>query len=265
MYIDTHCHLNFKAFEADWQRVADRAVKAGVTKMIVVGADLETSARAVKLAKKHKNLWAAVGVHPHHGLSEINWKKLEKLAKEEKVAAIGECGLDFHVYQKSKYEKKEISPEVKTAQKKLFGQQIQLAKKLKLAMIIHNRETGEETLDTIKHFCTSDGQYPKGVFHCISGSKKLLSKILEMGFYIGIDGNVTYSQEVKILAKLTPLERMLLETDAPWLSPAPKRDLRNEPISVKIVAQCLARLKKVSIAKIETETTKSAERLFKFQ
>ena len=129
-------------------------------------------------------------------------------------------------------------------------------------MIIHNRETGEDTLDTLKHFCSSDGQYPKGVFHCISGSKKLLGKILELGFYIGIDGNVTYSQEVQILAKEAPLERILLETDAPWLAPEPKRDWRNEPISVKIVAQFLAKLKNVSVEVVETESTKNAEKLF---
>jgi len=264
MYIDTHCHLNFEAFETDWEEVANRSVKAGVKKMILVGADLNSSQKAVELAEKHKNLWAAVGIHPHHCQGEIDLEKLEKLARNKKVVAIGECGLDYHVYEKSLYEKKEITDEVKTAQKRLFGQQIQLAKKLNMTMIIHNRAAGEDTLDTLKHFCTSDGKYPRGVWHCISGSKKLLKKILESGFYIGIDGNVTYSQEVQILANEAPLERILLETDAPWLTPKPNRSLRNEPISVKIVAQFLAKLKNVLIEKVETETTKNANQLFKF-
>lgn len=265
MYIDTHCHLNFKAFEEDWQKIADEAVEAGVEKMMVVGADLETSCRAAELAEKHKNLWVAVGIHPHHCQNKIEIDKLEKLAKSKKAAAIGECGLDYHVYEKSKYPSTllRITPEIKTLQKRLFGQQIQLAKKLKLPMIIHNREAGEDVLDALNHFCKNDGKCPAGVFHCISGSKKLLEKILELGFFVGIDGNVTYSQEVQALAQLVPVNRILLETDSPWLTPVPNRGLRNEPISVKITAECLAKLKGASINQIEAETTKNAEKLFK--
>ena len=263
MFIDTHCHLNFKAFEEDWQKVADEAVKAKVEKMIVVGADLETSARAVNLAEMHKNLWATVGIHPHHCQNKIDIDKLEGLAKNKKVMAIGECGLDYHEYKTTKYESSQITPKIKVLQKRLFGQQIQLAKKLDLPMIIHNRETGEDALDALNHFCKNDGVYPDGVFHCISGSKKLLEKILELGFFVGIDGNVTYSQEVQALAKIAPLNRILLETDSPWLTPVPNRGLRNEPISVKITAECLAKLKGASINQIEAETTKNAIKLFK--
>lgn len=266
MYIDTHCHLNFKAFEEDWEEIADEAVKAGVKKMIVVGADLETSARAVELAEKHQNLLATVGIHPHHCQNKIDMAKLESLAKGKKVAAIGECGLDYHVYEKTKYPSTSlrITPEIKTLQKRLFGQQIQLAKRQNLPLIVHNRAAGEETLDTLNHFCKSDGQYPQGVFHCISGSKKLLKKILQMGFFIGIDGNITYSQEVQALAADAPLNRLLLETDAPYLPP--KHDgSRSFPQSVKIVAQFLAKLKGASINQIEVETTKNAIKLFKLQ
>lgn len=192
--------------------------------------------------------------------------RLKGLAKSKKAVAIGECGLDYHVYEKTKYPSTSlrITPEIKTLQKRLFGQQIQLAKKLELPMIIHNREAGEETLDTLKHFCAGDGQYPRGVFHCISGSKKLLTKILTLGFYIGIDGNIAYSQEVQSLATEAPLNRILLETDSPWL--APERDgRRNLPNSVKIVAQEISRLMDTSINQIEAETTKNAKKLFKFQ
>jgi len=265
MYIDTHCHLNFKAFEKDWEEITDEAVEVGVGKMIVVGADWETSSRAVELAGKHKNLFASVGIHPHHCQNKIQIDKLESLAKSKKVAAIGECGLDYHEYKNTKYPNPEIAPEIKVLQKRLFGQQIQLAKKLCLPMIIHNRAAGEETLDTLKHFCAGDGRYPKGVFHCISGSKKLLQKILDLGFYIGIDGNITYSQEVQTLAADAPLERILLETDAPYLSPGSDRSLRNEPISVKIVAEHLSKLKNMTVEKIEAETTKNAKKLFNIQ
>lgn len=264
MYIDTHCHLNFQAFEKDWQKVADEAIKAGVEKMIVVGADLATSAKAVELAGKHKNLWAAVGIHPHHAQNKIGFDKLKSLARSKKVVAIGECGLDYHEYRNTRYPDPQITPEIKNQQKVLFGQQIQLAKQLKLPLIIHNRETGEDTLDSLNHFCKSDGVYPPGVFHCISGSKKLLEKILQAGFYVGIDGNITYNQEVQALALMTPMNRILLETDAPYLSPQHDGS-RNLPQSVKIIAQFLAKLKGASINQIGRETTKNAEKLFKIQ
>jgi len=262
MYIDTHCHLNFAAFKDDWQKVADEAVKAGVKKMIVVGASLESSARAVELAEKHKSLWATVGIHPHHCQSQVDIKKLEKLAKNKKVVAIGECGLDYHVYEKSKYEDKEITSDIKTLQKRLFGQQIQLAKKLGLPLIIHNREAGTDTLDALNHFCKDDGVLPKGVFHCISGSKKLLRKILDLGFYIGVDANIIYSQEVQVLVKEAPLKRILLETDSPYLAPGYDGS-RNLPESVKIAAREISRLTSTSINQIELQTTKNAVQLFK--
>ena len=262
MFIDTHCHLNFGAFKNDWKETAEKAVKDGVEKIIVVGADLETSARAVELTEQHPALFASVGVHPHHAPQGLDLEKLEQLAKNKKVVAIGECGLDYHVYQNSKYQDKEITPQGKTLQKRLFGQQIQLAKKLNLPLIIHNRKAGEDTLDVLKHFSNDDGQYPRGVFHCISGSKKLLQQILRAGFYIGIDANIVYSQEVQTLAKETPLIKILLETDSPYL--APDHDgRRNLPQSVKIVAQEISKLTNTSINQLEAQTTTNAVQLFK--
>lgn len=271
MYIDTHCHLNFDAFTADWQKVADQCIKEGIAQMIVVGADLETSTRAVEIAQKHPALYAAVGVHPHHShaLREMTnfqfsiFKQLAKLAKNPKVVAIGECGLDYHLYKNTKYPDPGITPEIKNIQKVLFGQQIQLAKKLKLPLIIHNREAGEDTLDTLNHFCKDDGVYPPGVFHCISGSKKLLQKILALCFYVGVDANIAYATEVQILAGETPLDKILLETDSPYLGP--DRDgARNTPQSVKIVARHLSKLKGVTETEIIQQTTANAQRLFKF-
>ena len=262
MYIDTHCHLNFGAFADDWKEVADQGVKAGVEKMIVVGADLETSAKAVEIAQKHPALFAGVGVHPHHTPGEFYLKKLKLLAQNKKVIAIGECGVDFHLYEKSKYPEKTITPEVKNRQKIIFGQQIQLAKELKLPLIVHNREAGEETLDVINHFCKDDGQYPPGVFHCISGSKKLLQKILALGFFIGVDANITYSTEVQTLVAAAPIEKILLETDAPYLGP--NRDgARNTPQSVKIVARQISQLKNLPETEVIAQTTANAQKLFK--
>ncbi len=149
--------------------------------------------------------------------------------------------------------------------------QIQLAKELNLPMIIHNRGTGEDILDVINHFSKDDNKIPRGVFHCISGNKEYLERVLDLGFYVGVNGNVTYSKNVKQLARKTPLNRLLLETDSPLLTPEPIRSevknrggrLRNEPISVKIVADYLTKLKKISLDKIVSLTTKNAEALFK--
>jgi len=275
MYIDTHCHLNFKAFEDDLLEVVKKSQEAGVEKIIVPGTDLETSKKAVEIAEDIEEVYAVVGFHPHHvkGLDRVDGKikeELKKLAKSKKVVGIGECGLDYYVYQRTKYDKAEITTELKNLQKQLFGMQLQLAKELSLPMVIHNREAAEEILDVMNHFSKGDNKMPRGVFHCISGSKEYLEKILDLGFYIGVDGNVTYSKNVKKLAKKVPLNRLLLETDAPYLTPEPVRSekinrgekLRNEPISVKITAEYLADLKKVSLDKIIASTTKNAEDLF---
>lgn len=270
MYIDTHCHLNFGAFDDDWKETAERARQAGVTKMIVVGTDLETSKKAVELVQGQEGLWAAVGFHPHHakGIGEADLEKItkqmEELVTKPKVVAVGECGLDYHVYQDSKYEKKAITPELVKLQKQLLGIQIQLAKKASLPIIFHNRAAGEDTLDAIDHFCKIDGKYPRGVFHCISGSRKLLDKILAMGFYVGVDGNVTYSQEVQILTEAIPLDRLVLETDSPYLTPDPLRGekLRNEPANVRIVAEFVSSLKKLSLDEVRAKAKENAEALF---
>jgi len=267
MLVDTHCHLNFKAFEGDWRAVVERAQKVGVKKIMVVGTDLESSKRAVAIAEKTEGLYATVGVHPHHCRNlkesiEKMGKKLKIMTKSKKVVGIGECGLDYHTYKQSKYKNTEIAAELKNLQKKVFGRQIQLAKELNLGLVIHNRRADEDLLDTIDHFCKDDGKYPKGVFHCISGSKDYLKKVLEMGFYVGVDGNVTYSKGVRELVREIPLERLVIETDSPFLTPVPYRGLRNEPKNVKIVAESIAKLKRVSVDEIRTSTTKNAEVLF---
>ncbi|MFC1627225.1 TatD family hydrolase [Patescibacteria group bacterium] len=291
MYIDTHCHLNFKVFDNDYKKVIKRAFEAGVEKIIVPGTDLESSKRAIEIAEEFEGVYATVGFHPHHvkGLNKIDEKivnELRSLAKNKNVVGIGECGLDYYVYQKTKYPSTtlRINKKSKNLQKRLFGMQIQLAKELDLALVIHNREADEDVLDTIDHFCKSastsrdraDNKYPKGVLHCVSGSREYVKKALEMGFYVGVDGNVTYDKKVEELAKEIPLDRVLLETDSPFLLPEPIRSerrrksasntsrdkLRNEPISVKIVAEFIARLKNTSFRQVEKETTENAERLF---
>ena len=262
MLVDTHCHLNFAAFDADWRQVADEAVKNGVEKMIVVGADPTSSAKAVELAQKHDHLYAAVGIHPHHANGPTDLSEIKKLAQNKKVVAIGEIGLDYHVYLKTKYPDNNVTPELKIKQKQLFGAQIQLAKELNLPLIIHNREAGDDMIDALEHFSKDDGKMPRGVFHCISGNVKLLEQILAAGFYVGVDANITYSQEVQILAKAAPLDKILLETDSPFLSPASQRGLRNKPVNVRIGAEFLSKLKQLPLDKVTAATTANAKKLF---
>lgn len=276
MLIDTHTHLNFEAFKADWQEAVRRAQEMGVNKMVVVGTDIKTSEKAIEMAKQNKALYATVGYHPHHVRSFIKLAyarvqlaqitdQLKKLAKDKKLVGIGECGLDYNIRNitnsKTEWQK------LKNLQKQVFGMQIQLAKEMNLPMVIHNRMADMEVLDTIDHFCKSDCLYPRGVLHSISGTKKYLKQGLKMGFYIGVNGNVTYSKEVQKLAKEVPLNRLVIETDSPYLTPVPLRQrqskhLRNEPANVKVVANFLAKLKKVEVDKLEKITTKNAQELF---
>jgi len=281
MYIDTHTHLNFQSFGSDWQSAVKEAKAAGVEKMIVVGTDIKSSLKAIEMVKQDDSLLATVGFHPHHvrsflGLSYARVQlaqitdQLAKLAKTKRVVGIGECGLDYHVYKQTKYKtvlKKEDWKKFKILQKQVFGMQIQLAKKLNLPLVIHNREAENDLIDTIDHFCKEDGKYPNGVLHCISGSKEYLKKGLKMGFYIGVDGNVTYDKKVQKLAKEVPLNRLVIETDSPNLIPEPikssQKTSRNKPANVVIVAEFLSKLKKVEIKKIQEATRKNAKDLFK--
>lgn len=248
--IDTHAHLNFKAFEDDWEEVLDRAIAAGVEKMIVVGTNEATSRRAIELAEKREELYATVGIHPHHATSEIG--SIRELARHKKVVAIGEVGLDYYMNQN------------KNLQKKLFGEMIRLAKEVKKPLIIHSREAGEEVLDAIEHFCKSDGKLPKGVWHCFAGGKKYVKKILERGFYVSFTGNVTYAAGSDQVAKMVPLERLLLETDCPYLTPY-KEKRRCEPRDVIIIGQFHAKERGVSKTEIDKVTTQNAEQLFNFK
>jgi TatD DNase family protein len=251
MWVDTHAHLNFKAFAEDWREVVERAVAAGVEKIIVVGADLASSQRAVELAQENKVLYAAVGIHPHHARS-INSiksvKSIKELARRPKVVAIGEIGLDYHIYKNSKYEVKELD---KHLQKKLFEMQLEVAQELDKPVIIHSREAGEEVSEIARA--------ARGVFHCFGGSKKYLKKILAAGFYVGFTGQITYVPDRAAVAREVPLERLLIETDCPYMPPFAKatggKPRRSEPRDVTIIGQFLG-------GETEQATTANARRLF---
>jgi TatD DNase family protein len=257
--IDTHCHLNFKAFKNNLPEVVKQAVANEVKKIIVPGADLDSSLKAVELTKQYKNIFAAVGIHPIHakkvvkkfGFRKIK-QKLLKLTAYKKVVAIGECGLDYLYF-----------PDDKNLQKKLFSLQIDLAYQLKLPLIFHNRKASEDLLKMVKN---SKKQVKKAVFHCFQGDNRLLDWVITNDFFVGINGIVTYDKNMQAVVKQTPLKNIVLETDAPYLLPEPlksKKLFPNQPKNVKIVADWIAKIKGDSFLNVKNQTTLNAVQLFK--
>ncbi len=258
MLIDTHAHLNFQTFENDFKEVIKFSQDEGIEKIINVGADLDSSKRAVEIAQNHDCCYAAVGIHPHHADKlEKDWEeKLEKLANNPKVVAIGECGMDYHPYQHGGI----TNPQI---QKEVFVQQLNLAYKLNLPVVLHCRDAHEDLLKIIEP-SVIDHPSLVGVCHCFSGDENFLKAILKLGFYVGFDGNLTFknAKSLQEIAKITPLERILLETDSPYLSPEPYRGLRNTPANVKIIAEFLARLTKVPFDEVCQTTSENAQKVF---
>ncbi|OGH21334.1 MAG: hypothetical protein A2958_00850 [Candidatus Levybacteria bacterium RIFCSPLOWO2_01_FULL_38_13] len=264
--VDVHCHLNFHSFEKDYDEVIKRAFNKGIKKIINVGTKIDSSQKAVELAEKYKNLYAIIGVHPHHADKlEKDWiAKLEKLCKNSKVVGIGECGMDFYRYKSNGI------IDVKL-QKDVFVKQIELSLKLKLPLQIHNRHAGKEILDILSHY-KSDLLNPPGMFHCMSGNLDFLKRVLGLGFYIGFDGNITYKgiapgedTLLSDLIKATPFTRIVTETDSPFLAPVPFRGRRNTPSYVIIVGQFIAKIKGISFEKLEEQTSLNADRIFNFK
>jgi|SRR3989338_185843 len=274
--VDTHCHLNFHVFDKDVDEVAKRAFDAGVRIVVNTGTSIPSSRKAVELAHKFDSpageMYAIVGVHPHNadkadrefeGEIQSNWfEEITKLAHDEKVIGIGETGLDYHYYESNGIVDKKL-------QKDAFRKQIELSIELKLPLQIHNRQAGEDVVSILSEYRTKF-QDPPGMFHCFAGTFDVLQDALEMGFYIGFDGNITYkgiakgeTVELSELAKSTPLDRLLVETDAPFLTPMPFRGRRNEPKNVIIVGQYLANLKSVSFSEFATIVDNNVRRVFK--
>ncbi len=264
--IDVHCHLNFEAFKDDFDEVIKKTKADGVEIIINTGTKLDSSKKAVELSEKYENLYAIVGVHPHHADKhelESGWeKKLEKLAKMPKVVAIGEIGMDFYNYKSNGI----VDPKL---QKEVFERQILLAHKLNLPLQIHNRHAGKEIIEILKSHKNLLKRENPGMFHCFAGTMDTLKEALNLGFYIGFDGNITYkglapgeTVSLSDLAKTTPIEKIVTETDSPYLTPVPFRGGRNEPMRVIIVGEFLSQIKKLSYGEIDRQTTLNAKTLF---
>lgn len=268
--IDVHCHLNFKAYENDYDEVAKRAFDAGITTIINVGTKLDSSQKAVELAEKYDNMYAIVGVHPHHadkiepfGKLRASWlEQLEKIAKHPKVVAIGEIGMDNYRYQSNGITDPKLQAEI-------FIKQIELAHKLKLPLQIHNRHAGKEIVDILINHKSLILNHNPGMFHCFAGSLEILKSVLELGFCVGFDGNITYkglapgeTTSLSDLASYAPLDRIVIETDSPYLTPIPYRGSRNEPQYAILVGRKIAEIKGITEEQVDKQTTKNARRIF---
>jgi TatD DNase family protein len=281
---DTHCHLNFSAFDGILEEVIFEAKNEGVEKFVIPGTDVETSKKAVEISKKYEEIFAAVGIHPHH-IYEVKSQKakvksynlklkinklieeIENLLKEEKVVAIGEIGLDRHIYQKTKYENYQIDDEFINLQKEIFLAQLNLAKKYKKAVIIHNREAKDDLLK-ILNTCYLILDTPM-VFHCCEPDFDILDFAKKNHIYIGVDGDVTYDPKKQAFVKEIPLSLLVLETDSPFLTPAPLRNdqktkFPNTPKNLILVTQKVAKIKGEKVEKIIKVTKENGERLFGF-
>jgi TatD DNase family protein len=259
MLIDTHFHLDFEQFDPDRAEVVERALETGVTEMITIGTTLETSARAVKLAEIFPSVWATVGIHPNEATQWGQDAKtaLREWARHPKVVAIGEIGLDYYW--------KRVPNEV---QQRAFDEQLTLAAELGLPVIVHDRDAHDDVLQTIRRWVTTlTGEARRGVLHFFSGDLAMAQEALALGFYLGVDGPVTFknAQELHTLVGALPLERLLIETDAPFLAPHPHRGQRNEPAYVRRVAERVAELHDVPFDEVAAQTTANARRLFRLE
>lgn len=250
MYFDTHTHLDDARFADDRAEVIQKVRDAGVTLAVNIGADMKSSETSVALAEQYDFIYASVGVHPEDvtHLTEADMDRLAELAQHKKVVAIGEIGLDYH-----------YDDVPKELQKKWFLRQIQLAQKLELPYIVHDREAHGDVLEIIR-----ESGYFRGVMHCYSGSAEMAQELLKLGFYISFAGPVTFKNGKKAqeVAKQIPIERILIETDSPYLTPEPYRGQRNDSSMVQFVARKIAELKGITAAEAARITMENGKRFF---
>lgn len=249
--IDTHCHLNHRDYDSDREDVIARARAAGVDHLVVIGYDLPSSEAALALAASD-GFYATVGIHPHdaEAYSDEAQERIGALARDPRVVAIGEVGLDFY---------RDLSP--RDAQERAFRAQVELALATRLPIVVHTRDSISETLEVLADYAPAG---LRGIMHCWSGTQEQADRAIELGFVLGIGGVVTFKnarQLQEAVARL-PLESLVLETDCPYLAPTPHRGQRNEPAYVALVAQRVAELRGVSVEEVGNATTANAEHLF---
>ncbi len=277
MLIDTHCHVSFEAYKDDAEEVVKRALAAGV-QMVTIGTRIETSVAAVKFAEAHEGVWATIGLHPGHVHAQEYVDKNEvpadqvgaghaaevfdaeayrKLLAHPKVVAIGECGLDYY------HAPKDAADDAwKTEQQAVCRAQLKLASEAGKPVVIHCRDAHQDQARLIRDEIAAGGLARRGVIHCFTGTAEEAAMYRELGFMVAFGGIITFGKSVADAAAQVPLDQIVLETDAPYLAPAPYRGKRNEPAYVTEVARKLATLKGTTVEEISRVTTENAKRLF---
>jgi TatD DNase family protein len=259
--VDTHCHLDFSNYESDRADVLQRARAAGVKRIIIPAIDIASSRQALELAAGDRDIFAAVGIHPNRSadFAHSALEPVRMLAGNANVVAIGEIGLDYHW---------DTSP--KPRQWQAFEAQLALASALELPVIIHNREASDDVMAILENWAPdapASLQGRLGVLHSFSASREIADRALALGFYLGFTGPVTFKKadELRVIAQQAPIGRILIETDAPFLAPQPRRGKRNEPAFLRYINQKLAELHRLNPDEMAMQTTFNAERLFRLK
>lgn len=245
--IDTHCHIYYDKYH-DIDEVINRAIENNITKMICVGVDIESSKKSIELAEKYDMIYATAGYHPHESKDTIpNYlNELESLLQHKKVVALGEIGLDFFYNHSDK-----------KTQIKIFEEQLELAKSLNMPCVIHNRESDDELIKSIKRTKNNNG-----VIHCFASNTKFANELIDLNLHLSFTGLITFVDELKEVVKNIPIDKIMVETDSPYLTPIPHRGKRNEPYMVKYIAEEIAKIKNKSLNDVANQTTKTASNFF---
>lgn len=252
-FFDSHSHYNDEKYNDDRDEIINKIYKEGITSTVCVGYDLVKSKYALEIAKNNNFIYSTVGISPNdiEDFTYDNLLEIEKLAKDHKVVAIGEIGLDYY-----------WNKENKEKQKELFVKQIDIANKLHKPIVIHTRDAAIDTIDILKKHSVIE----KGIFHCCPLNQELIKEGLKLGFYISFSGNITFKNaKSEEAVSLVPLDKILIETDSPYLSPEPLRGTRNNSINVKLVAQRIADIKNISLEEVAKITYENANRVFKIK
>ncbi len=249
--IDTHAHIDTEPFDTDREEMLARAFDEGVEYVIIPAIEEKSWEKQYQVSESDSRLWCAIGVHPHNSaeVNEETYTKMEHYIKHGKTIAVGETGLDYYY---------DFSP--KETQQRVFRRHLQLAKKAGLPVIVHNRESDEDLIDIIRE--EQDGSL-RGVLHCFSGTERTLQEALDLGFHVSFTGNITFRKTtMEDIVKNTPMGRMMIETDSPYMAPHPFRGKRNEPSKVRLIAEKISEYKSLSIQEVISMTTKTAKQLF---
>lgn len=247
---DSHSHYNDEKFDIDREQIIKEVYEAGITRTVCVGYNVEKSKFALEIANSHDSIFATCGISPNdiEDFSLENLREIEKIGKNKKIVAIGEIGLDYY-----------WNKENKEKQKELFIKQIEIANRLNKPIVIHTRDAYIDTIEILKKHQVNK----KGIFHCCPLNQELIKEGLKLGFYISFSGNITFKNaKAEAILELVPMDKMLIETDSPYLTPEPFRGKRNNPSMVKLVAQRVSEVKKVPIETVTEITYKNANEIF---